>query len=144
MASLPLDAADLVASGGGTRWNGMPNGTIIGHVHLHVGDLDAGAAFYHDALGFDKTTWAYPGALFLSAGGYHHHLGTNTWAAGAPPATDDDARLIEWELILPDSASVANATASIERSGDTVERASDGSTLARDPWGTAIRLVSGS
>jgi catechol 2,3-dioxygenase len=142
MASLPLDAADLVAAAGGTRWNGMPNGTVIGHVHLHVGDLDEGAAFYHDALGFDKTTWGYPGALFLSAGGYHHHLGTNTWAAGAPPATEDDARLIEWELILPDAASVANASASIERTGATVERASDGSALARDPWGTAIRLVS--
>ena len=58
----------------------------MGHVHLHVGDLDEGAKFYHDALGFDKVVWGYPGALFLSAGGYHHHLGTNTWAAGAPPA----------------------------------------------------------
>ena len=118
------------------------NGTTIGHVHLHVGDLDQGAAFYHDALGFDKVVWGYPGALFLSAGGYHHHLGTNTWAAGAPPATDDDARLIEWELILPDRASVADASTSIEKSGGTVERSDDGSTLARDPWGTVIRLVS--
>jgi catechol 2,3-dioxygenase len=143
MATLPLDADNLVAAGGGARWNGMPNGTTIGHVHLHVGDLDKGAAFYHDALGFDKVVWGYPGALFLSAGGYHHHLGTNTWAAGAQPATEDDARLIEWELILPDAASVAGAGASIERSGGSVERSPDGSMLARDPWGTAIRLVSG-
>jgi catechol 2,3-dioxygenase len=141
MATLPLNTQELVAAGGGRGWAGMPNGTTIGHVHLHVGDLDAGAAFYHDALGFDKVVWGYPGALFLSAGGYHHHLGTNTWAAGAPSATDDDARLIEWELVLPDPASVADASASIERAAGRVERAPDGSVLARDPWGTAVRLV---
>ena len=141
MATLPLDLASLVAAGGGERWAGMPNGTTIGHVHLHVGDLDRGAAFYHDALGFDKIVWSYPGALFLSAGGYHHHLGTNTWAAGASPATDDDARLIEWELVLPDVASVRDAAASIERNGGAVEREPDGTVLARDPWGTALRLI---
>ena len=97
----------------------MPNGTTIGHVHLHVGDLDQAAAFYHEALGFDKVVWSYPGALFLSAGGYHHHLGTNTWAAGAPPPTEDDARLLEWEMVLPDAASVAAAAASVETAGGT-------------------------
>ena len=141
MASNPLNLADVVAAGGGVRWTGMPNGTTIGHVHLHVGDLDKGAAFYHGTLGFDKVVWSYPGALFLSAGGYHHHLGTNTWATGASPATDDDARLIEWELVLPDAASIDDATKSIEQHGAVVERASDGSVLARDPWGTAIRLM---
>lgn len=87
--------------------------------------------------------WGYPGALFLSAGGYHHHLGTNTWAAGAPPATEDDAKLIEWELVLPDAASVADAAASVERSGGSIERAVDATILVRDPWGTAVRLVAG-
>jgi catechol 2,3-dioxygenase len=140
MATIPLNVQDLVSAAGGEPWNGMPNGTTIGHVHLHVGDLDEAAAFYHEALGFDKVTWSYPGALFLSAGGYHHHLGTNTWAAGAPPAADDDARLVEWELVLPDAANVASAAASVEKSGGSVERSSDGSVLARDPWGTPIRL----
>jgi catechol 2,3-dioxygenase len=68
-------------------------------------------------------------------------LGTNTWAAGAQPATDEDARLIEWELVMPDAASVSAAAASVEAAGGTVERAGDGSVLARDPWGTAVRLV---
>ena len=85
MHTEPLDTASLLAAGGGAPWAGMPPGTVIGHVHLHVGDIDAAAAFYHAALGFDKVVWSYPGALFLSAGGYHHHLGTNTWAAGAAP-----------------------------------------------------------
>jgi catechol 2,3-dioxygenase len=58
----------------------MPSGTTIGHMHLHVGDLAGGEAFYHAALGFDKTVWSYPRALFLAAGGYHHHLGTNIWS----------------------------------------------------------------
>ena len=143
MATNPLDVNDLLAAGGGTRWSGMPNGTTMGHVHLHVGDLDRAAQFYHEALGFDKVVWSYPGALFLSAGGYHHHLGTNTWAAGAPSAADDEARLIEWELILPDAASVAAAAASVEAAGGTTDRSDDGTVLARDPWGTAVRLRAG-
>jgi len=142
MATIPLNVQDVVAAGGTERWSGMPNGTTIGHVHLHVGDLDQAATFYHEALGFDKVVWSYPGALFLSAGGYHHHLGTNTWAAGAPPAAEDDARLVEWELVLPDAASVSAAGASVEAAGGTIERAPDGSILARDPWGTAVRLKS--
>jgi len=86
MATEPLDVRSLVAASGGEPWTGMPRGTTIGHVHLHVGDLETAAAFYHAGLGLDKMVWSYPGALFLSAGGYHHHLGTHTWATGAAPA----------------------------------------------------------
>ena len=141
MATNPLDVPSLVAAAGSEPWTGMPNGTTIGHVHLHVGDLERAAAFYHEALGFDKVAWSYPGALFLSAGGYHHHLGTNTWAAGAPSAAEDDARLVEWELVLPDAASVAAAGSSVEKAGGKTERAADGSIRADDPWGTPVRLV---
>jgi len=141
MATNPLNVQDLVAAAGTEGWTGMPNGTKIGHVHLHVGDIDQAAAFYHDALGFDKVVWSYPGALFLSAGGYHHHLGTNTWAAGAAPAAEDEARLVEWELVLPDAGAVASAAQSVERARGSIERLPDGSVLARDPWGTAVRLV---
>jgi inosose dehydratase len=74
---------------------------------------------------------------------YHHHLGTNTWAAGATSATDDDAKLVEWELVLPDAASVADAAASVERSGGWVTREPNGTVLIRDPWGTAVRLIAG-
>jgi len=141
MATLPLNVPDLVAAGGTEPWTGMPNGTRIGHVHLHVGDLGEAAAFYHEALGFDKVTWSYPGALFLSAGGYHHHLGTNTWATGATAPAEDDAKLVEWELVMPDAASVSAAGASVEAAGGRIERSPDGTILARDPWGTAVRLV---
>jgi catechol 2,3-dioxygenase len=141
MSTVPLNVQDLVSAGGTQRWTGMPNGTTIGHVHLHVGDLDQAAAFYHEALGFDKVVWSYPGALFLSAGGYHHHLGTHTWATGAPSAGEDDARLIEWEVVMPDAASVEAAAASVEKAGGRIERSADGTILARDPWGTPVRLV---
>jgi len=141
MATLPLDVNDLVAAAEGQPWTGMPSGTAVGHVHLHVGDLDRAAALYHGALGLDKMVWNYPGALFMSAGGYHHHLGTNTWAAGASPAEATDARLLEWEIVLPDAASVAAAAASVEQAGYPVERGADGGFTTRDPWGTTVRVT---
>jgi catechol 2,3-dioxygenase len=140
MASNPLDVQDVVRAAGGSPWTGAPAGTVIGHVHLYVRDLDEAAAFYHEALGFDKIVWGYPGALFMSAGGYHHHLGTNTWAAAAPLATDDDARLLEWEIVVPDTASTARAAESLESHGADVRR--EGSdVVARDPWGTQLRII---
>ncbi|MBA2685189.1 MAG: VOC family protein [Gemmatimonadaceae bacterium] len=95
MATLTLDAADLVRASNGVKWAGMPAGARMGHVHLFVSDLDLAARFYHEGLGLDKVLLDFPGALFMSAGGYHHHLGTNTWAAGAPHAGASDARMLE-------------------------------------------------
>ncbi|HYD52131.1 MAG TPA: cation transporter, partial [Gemmatimonadaceae bacterium] len=136
----PVDVADLLASAGNTAWAGMPAGTVIGHVHLHVGDLAGGLAFFSDALGFDRMTWRYPGALFLGAGGYHHHLGTNTWAgAGARPPADGDARLLAWTIELPTTGDVAAAAESLRAAGHPVE--GDGAAVrTRDPWGTTIEL----
>jgi len=141
MATEPLDVRDVIAAGGGAPWKGMPADTTMGHVHLHVGDIDRASAFYHDALGMDKIVWSYPGALFLSAGGYHHHLGTNTWARGAPSASDDDAKLLEWEIILPAARDVDAAAASLGAAGCSVRREGAEATTA-DPWGTQLRLRS--
>jgi catechol 2,3-dioxygenase len=75
----------------------------------------------------------------MSAGGYHHHVGVNTWAAGASPASADDAKLVEWELILPNQGSVKSAGESIATAGYPVN--ADGDTmLARDDWGIAVRI----
>lgn len=140
MTTARLDAASVVAAAKGETWTGMPPGTVLGHVHLYVDDIDVATAFYHDALGFDKVVWSYPGALFLSAGGYHHHLGTNTWAARAPRARDDDARLLEWEIVVPTAPDAERAAASLEAAGYTVR--GDGKTWQTvDPWGTTLRLV---
>jgi catechol 2,3-dioxygenase len=140
MAADPLDVPNLIAAAKGEKWTGMPAGTVIGHVHLYVRDLDQAASFYHAGLGFDKIVWSYPGALFLSAGGYHHHLGTNTWAAGAPLATDEEARLIEWEIVMPDAKSIVAAAKSLEDGGFEVRRDGD-EAVARDPWGIQLRLT---
>jgi catechol 2,3-dioxygenase len=141
MTTERLDVRGLLAVGSGELWKGQPEGTVLGHMHLHVGDLDGAEAFYHRALGFDKTVWSYPGALFLSAGGYHHHLGTNTWAAGAGPAAADEARLLEWEIVLPSEEDCDAAASSCETAGYAVTVDERGRTIA-DPWGTRLRLVS--
>ena len=141
MDTRPLDLGSLVRASGGEPWRGMPAGTRIGHVHLHVGDVDDAAAFYHGGLGLDKVVWSYPGALFLSAGGYHHHLGLNTWAGpGARPAGEDDARLLDWEIRLPRAAEADAAAESLRAAGYDAER-TDGGWRAADPWGTEVRLV---
>lgn len=140
MTTEPLDVEGLVRAGGGAPWRGMPPETVIGHVHLHVGDLERAEAFYHHGLGLDKVVWSYPGALFLSAGGYHHHVGLNTWAAGAASAGENEARLLEWELVVAGEGEAEAALSSLEAGGHAVER-SDGGGVARDPWGTAVRVV---
>lgn len=140
MSTEPMDVQAAVAAGAGKAWTGMPSGTRMGHLHLHVGDIEQAARFYHDALGLDKVVWNYPGALFLSAGGYHHHLGTNTWARGAPSAGKEDARLLEWRLHLGNAAALENAMQSLADAGNGVER--DGTdVVTADPWGTRLRLT---
>jgi catechol 2,3-dioxygenase len=140
MATRTLDSADLVRASHGVQWQGMPPGTRIGHVHLFVSDLDEAAHFYHDGLGLDKVLLEFPGALFMSAGGYHHHLGTNTWAAGAPRAHSEDARLLEWSVILPTPADVEATAHALELVGAKISR-EDGDVTASDPWGTIVRVT---
>ena len=140
MTTVPLDLASLVRAAGGEPWTGIPAGTRIGHVHLSVSDLPTADAFYHAAVGFDRMVWSYPGALFLSAGGYHHHLGTNTWAAESPVATDEDARLLEWELVVPSAGDVARVADSLVSAGHPVDR-EGADAVVRDPWGTRVRFV---
>ena len=143
MTTVPLDVQDLVRAAAGRPWAGAPAGTRIGHVHLYVRDIDQAAAFYHDALGLDKVVWNYPGALFLSAGGYHHHLGTNTWAAEAPLASEADARLLDWELVLPNDAEITATVESLRAHGFGVD-VGDHEATVKDPWGTGLRLTSSS
>jgi catechol 2,3-dioxygenase len=140
MATLTLDADDLVRASNGVKWSGAPAGTRIGHVHLFVSDLGEAARFYHDGLGLDKVLLELPGALFMSAGGYHHHLGTNTWAAGAPRAQEGDARLLEWSVVVPTVADVDATARALENAGAEISRA-DGDVIAADPWGTMVRVT---
>lgn len=139
MSTEPLDVRSVTASGAQAEWHGMPAGAVMGHVHLHVGDLDEAAAFYHAALGFDKMVWSYPGALFMSAGGYHHHLGTNTWARGGAPR-ENQARLQSWELIVPRGDDASAAAASLAAAAYGAREDAD-AFIATDPWGAALRIA---
>lgn len=138
MTTAPLDIQDVIAAGRGEPWRGAPAGTAMGHVHLHVGSLEQAEAFYHRALGFDKTVWSYPGALFMAAGGYHHHVATNVWSR-EPAASFDEARLLEWELMVPSAADVEAVGRHVRGAGYVIENR--GTSLAvADPWGTRVHI----
>ncbi len=104
MATEPLDLDGVLGElSPGEPAGAAPPGTLIGHVHLQVDDLAAAESFYHALLGFDVTVRGYPGALFVSAGGYHHHVGLNTWAGeGIPPPPAGARGLRSFEVVLPD------------------------------------------
>ena len=143
MASDPLDVASLLAAAGDETWTGVPRGTTIGHVHLYVRDIDQAAAFYHDGLGLRQDRVELSGRAVHVSGGYHHHLGTNTWAArrrGWPPTTT--RQMLEWELLSADASSVSAAAESLAERGFAVER-SGADAIARDPWGIQLRIVAG-
>jgi catechol 2,3-dioxygenase len=120
----------------------MPAETRIGHIHLHVADLEEAVRFYHDGLGFDLMGLA-PAfqAAFLSAGGYHHHVGVNTWQGeGAPPPPAGALGLRHFSVIVPDSAELERISARLKARG--VEFVSqDGSILAQDPSRNSVRIV---
>jgi catechol 2,3-dioxygenase len=121
----------------------MPAGTRIGHVHLNVGDLTAAEAFYSGALGFDVTVRGYPGALFVSAGGYHHHLGLNTWTGeGAPPPPPGSRGLRQFEIRLPGSDQLAAEEDRLREAGFEPEREGD-EVRATDPAGNTVVLTAG-
>lgn len=119
--------------------------TRIGHVHLTVADLDRALAFYRDVLGFDVTTRLGRDAVFLSAGGYHHHIGLNTWAGrGAPAPAPGTTGLYHFAILLPDRASLAAAVRRVIEHGVPLEGASDHGVseaiYLRDPDGNGVEL----
>src|SRR5256885_7898768 len=117
MTTNHLDVEDLVKSARGEPWTGIPPGTVLGHVHLYVDEIAKAEAFYHDALGFDKVVWSYPGALFMSAGGHRQPFRTNTWGRGAPPATAADTRLLLGGIGLPARTEAAEAALHVKHAG---------------------------
>jgi catechol 2,3-dioxygenase len=142
MATLPLDLDSLVRElqGPEERTDTLPPGTRIGHVHLQVADLESAEAFYAGALGFDVVVRTYPGALFVSAGGYHHHIGLNTWhSAGAGPPAPDAVGLRSFEVTLPGEEELERTLAGLAAAGFEAERA-NGSAVVHDPSGNAIVL----
>ena len=138
----PLDMDGLLATvrGEEARPEIDPN-LVVGHVHLHVGDLERGLAFYRDVLGFELMTFMPGAAAFVAAGGYHHHLGFNIWRGeGVPPVPEDRVGLRHWTVVLEDREEVAAVGERIREAGITTEER-EGGLLVRDPWGIAVLFV---
>jgi catechol 2,3-dioxygenase len=145
MATLPLDLDDILSQlqGVSELQPHAPAGTTIGHVHLQVSDLAQAEAFYHGVLGFDVMVRGYPGALFVSAGGYHHHIGLNTWhSAGQAPAPAGSIGLRSFTIELPDERALAAVLARLDASGIAHAAERDG-VLVRDPFATRVLLRAG-
>jgi catechol 2,3-dioxygenase len=135
LTTMPLDTRDLLEAAE-PSFAGLPQGTTMGHVHLRVADIPDTIAFYRDLLGFDLQANLGTQAAFLSAGGYHHHVGANTWeSAGAPQAPEGTARLERMTILVSDDASLDEVE---ERAGG--ERTDAGLAL-RDPAGNPLLLT---
>ena len=140
----PFDADGVLGelNGRSPAWTGLHPDTIMGHVHLHVADIQTSEQFYGELLGFEVMARYGPSASFVAAGGYHHHLGLNTWAGvGAPPPAKDAARLLWYEIVLPDTAVLNDLVQRIESVGLSVTETENGRTLT-DPSGNSILLTS--
>jgi catechol 2,3-dioxygenase len=143
MTTEPLDLDDLIAQADADPfpWERTHPRTDIGHVHLHVSDLGRAKAFWVDLIGLDLVfDLSSHGALFVSAGGYHHHLGLNTWAGkSAPPP--NTVGLQAFQLVIPDQAALDQVVARLENASIAVERLPSGGVLARDDDNNAVELV---
>jgi catechol 2,3-dioxygenase len=138
----PLDRRAVAMQGveAGAHLRPMPPGTRIGHVHLQVGDLEEAKRFYTDLVGFTQTA-GRGGAAFVSAGGYHHHLGLNVWhSLKAPPPAPNAAGLVEYEIVVPDRRAIEAAKARLEAAGFQTSGNAD-SFRALDPSRIPIRML---
>ena len=127
-----IDGEDVPPQAGG--------GVVMGHLHLHVGDVEQGLAFYRDVLGFEVMV-NLGSAAFVAAGGYHHHLGLNVWLGkDVKPRPPDTAGLREWTIVLAQRAEVAAVRTRVEAAGLVVED-HQGGFLVRDPWETAVAII---
>ena len=143
MATLPLDVEGVLASApSGDTGEGMAAGTTLGHVHLQVASIPEADSFYTDGIGFDAMVRGYPGALFVSAGGYHHHIGLNTWAGeGAPPPPPGARGLRSYTIVLPDEAALEATLAAVAAAGIEAGEDEDGRTVVADPSGNRAVLA---
>ncbi len=144
LTTLPLDVDSLLgelADPASEPFDGLPPGTVMGHVHLKVAAIPDTIAFYRDVLGFGLMAQLGSQAAFLSAGGYHHHIGANVWeSAGAPPPPAGTAALRHTTILLPHAGERERVLRRVEQAGQRIEEAADG-PLVVDPAGNALLLV---
>ncbi|WP_085993567.1 VOC family protein [Oceanobacillus senegalensis] len=138
MATVPLDGDSLLAESN-KDWQGMPEDTVMGHIHLHVADLEQTEKFYMNGLGFNIVT-RYPGALFTSTNNYHHHIGLNVWnGVGAKAPAKNSVGMNWFTLIFPDEEKRKKVIKNLEQVGASV-REGQGCFITEDPSGNVIQL----
>jgi catechol 2,3-dioxygenase len=139
----PLDLDGLLAAVAGEEPRGKAGpGLVVGHVHLHVGNLERGLAFYRDVLGFELMTFMPGAAAFVSAGGYHHHLGFNIWRGeDVPPVPEGRVGLRHWTVVLDYPEEIEAVRERVRAAGIEVEDEGEG-FLVRDPWDIAMVFTS--
>ncbi len=137
----PLDVDALVAISASEATRERSAGVDMGHLHLHVGSVGDAEAFYRDVVGFSLIA-AMPTAIFMSAGGYHHHLGANTWnGVGAPPATLGSIGLRHWSIVVPGDDDLAALQERIDRGGRVASLVDeDGAIVLRDTSGNTVSV----
>jgi catechol 2,3-dioxygenase len=144
MTTAPLDVESLfgeLEDPASEPFEGLPGGTTMGHVHLRVADVPETVRFYGEVLGMGLMAQLGPMAAFLSAGGYHHHIGGNTWESrGASPAPAGSATLRHATIVLPDRQELDDVVARVADAGQEPEARDDG-TLVRDPSQNALLLT---
>ncbi|MFF2448364.1 VOC family protein [Neobacillus sp. NPDC058068] len=136
----PLNFADLLAGGKQQSWKGLPAGTVMGHIHLHVSELKKTEEFYIKGLGFEVVNRYGAQALFISDGKYHHHIGLNTWnGVGAPTPSPNSVGLESYTLMLPNEEKRNEIIAQLKNIGAPVTE-ENGSFVTSDPSGNRILL----
>lgn len=142
MASDPVDVQSLFDLSANETWSGLPADTVIGHVHFHVRNLEEARRFYSAILGFDVVgNFANMSALFVSAGGYHHHIGLNVWAGVNAPINPSHATGIDYfTIVYAHEREVQEAIERLRQSGIEVTKNEDG-WYAADPQNIRIRLI---
>lgn len=142
MNTLPLDLQSLVGelNGQSREWHGLHDGTTMGHIHLHIRDVDEAEAFYCDILGFERVMRYGPSAGFVAAGGYHHHIGLNTWAGkDAPPPPTGSAGLRFYQIVLPTQAALETRLPRLQENKVIYQNLDSGLAL-QDPSGNNLQL----
>ena len=136
--SNPLAGEELLQQG--STWNGFPAGTVMGHIHFHVADLEEAKRFYVEGLGFEVTIPARNGVLFVSAGGYHHHIGLNTWQGeGILPQMPNSVGLKYFTIVLADEKQKEQVCESLKNIGK-IATYKDGILQVEDPFGHCIHF----
>ncbi|MFP7492821.1 VOC family protein [Terribacillus saccharophilus] len=141
MTTDPLDGENLLKEASDQDWNVLPEGTVMGHIHLYMRHLGEAAAFYNNLLGFQTVVSSYPGALFVSTGSYHHHIGLNTWhGANAPSVNHDEAGMDWFTINYPSEQKLVEAVGRAEAAGIPMTKENN-IFILKDPVGSEVRLT---